>query len=130
MGFRENQIKVGQARQLEGYEGRLRDQTAEIIIPRSAVGGAANDIGFKLQSDGTYEAIISQYDRGNGSSSKHGSHSQGIRGYGDQWMKKLNQRYSYNKLKEQVSDQGFFIEEEREENGEIFIEISAGGFGS
>ena len=130
MGFAEGQIRVHEsAQQLEGYESRLRNETAEIIIPRQHVGGASNDIGFKLQEDGTYGAIISDYDRGNGSSSKTGSHSSGIRGYGEAWLKKLNQRYSYQHVCDQLSEQGFFIEENREENGEIFLEVNAGSFG-
>lgn len=48
---------------LEGYHGDQRQQTAEIIIPRRQVGGASNDVGFKKNADGTYTAIISDYDR-------------------------------------------------------------------
>jgi hypothetical protein len=48
---------------LEGYHGDQRQQTAEIIIPRRQVGGASNDVGFKKKADGTYTAIISDYDR-------------------------------------------------------------------
>lgn len=50
------------AMQLEGYHGDKRKQTAEIIIPRAQVQGAANDIGFKRAADGTYTAIISEFD--------------------------------------------------------------------
>lgn len=35
---------------------------ANIIVRRHVVGGAANDLGFKKTADGTYEAIVSQYD--------------------------------------------------------------------
>ena len=48
--------------QLEGYHGDKRKQTAEIVIPRKQVGPASNDIGFKLQDDGSYAAIISDFD--------------------------------------------------------------------
>jgi hypothetical protein len=123
MGFTLDQIRVHeQAQHLQGFGGDMREQTAEVIIPRKHVGGAANDIGFKKQADGTYQAIISGYDLGNGSSSKKGSHSEGIRGYGAQWQKKLSQRYAYQNIKDELDDQGLFIEQEREENGEIFIE--------
>lgn len=44
------------------------DDTADIIIRRRYVPGASNDIGYKKQADGTYSAIISQYD-----SSRHGA---------------------------------------------------------
>jgi hypothetical protein len=48
--------------QLEGYHGDRRQQTAEIVIPRAQVGSASNDIGFKLQANGNYTAIISAFD--------------------------------------------------------------------
>jgi hypothetical protein len=48
---------------LEGYHGDARTQTAEIIIPRKQVGGASNDVGFKKNADGTFTAIVSDYDR-------------------------------------------------------------------
>lgn len=50
---------------LEGYQADEREQTAEIIIPRRQVGGASNDVGFKKNANGTYTAIISDYDSGN-----------------------------------------------------------------
>jgi len=50
--------------QLEGFHGDKRQQTAEIVLPRAQVQGAANDIGFKKQADGTYNAIISAFDSG------------------------------------------------------------------
>lgn len=66
------------AQQLEGYHGDKREETAEIIVPRRAVGEASNDIGFKKQADGTYKAVISEFD-----SMRHDS----------QWMTKLNVSY-------------------------------------
>jgi len=52
------------AAHLEGYHGDKRVQTAEIILKRREVGGASNDVGFKKQADGTFTAIISDYDKG------------------------------------------------------------------
>lgn len=37
--------------------------TAHIIIRREHVGGAANDIGLLRKADGTFTAIVSEYDR-------------------------------------------------------------------
>lgn len=124
MGFKLNEIQQHKsAVNLEGFGGDKREQTAEIVIPRRAVGGAANDIGFKLQEDGTYEAIISEYDQGNGQArrSKHWNQ----RGYSSTWLGKLNQRYAYHNLKEELSAGGFFIESECEEDGEILMEVSS-----
>ena len=49
---------------LEGYRGDERTQKAEIIIPRKQVGGASNDVGFKRNENGTFTAIVSDYDKG------------------------------------------------------------------
>lgn len=128
MGFEQYMIQEHQqAVQLEGYRGDKRQDTAEIVIPRRYVGGIANDIGFKLQEDGTYGAIISDYDKASGAAQKSQYHKE--RGYNDNWLKKLNQRYAYHNLKEELSDQGFFIESESEENGELFLEVTSSMFG-
>lgn len=109
LGFGPTKIKHSkEAQHLEGYEGKMREQTAEIIIPRKYVQQAANDIGFKRQEDGTFEAIISEYDKNK---------------YNKEWVGKLTQRYAYNNLKNELSDGGFFIESEREEKGEIFLQV-------
>jgi len=67
---------------LYGYEGRERPEKAEVIIRRQHVGPASNDIGFAKNPDGTYRAIISEYDRGR---------------HGDTWLGKLKQEYSISK---------------------------------
>jgi hypothetical protein len=46
-----------------GYDGELRPTTAELIIRRHDVGSGSNDLGFAKQKDGTYSAVISDYDR-------------------------------------------------------------------
>jgi hypothetical protein len=47
---------------LVGYHGDMRQQVAEIVIRRKEIGSASNDIGFAQGEDGTYTAIISDYD--------------------------------------------------------------------
>lgn len=124
MGF-VNKMQVHEAaQQLEGYKGDKRSQTAEIIIPRRHVGGAANDIGFKLQNDGTWEAIISEYDRNNSAASSKSQFSKGTGGYNDKWLQRLTQRYAYHKVKSELDDNHFFIESETEENGELILECT------
>lgn len=49
--------------QLEDYVGKKRPETAEIVISRKNVPGASNEIGFKRQTDGSFQAIVSQYDQ-------------------------------------------------------------------
>jgi Protein of unknown function (DUF1257) len=85
------------AQPLFGFRGDVRSQTAEVIIRRQYVGAASNDIGFKRQADGTFEAIISDYDR---------------QVYAPQWLNQLTQRYGYHLLKATVPQQGFTVEEE------------------
>ena len=129
MGFVKEQVKVSDvAMRLEGYNGDLRQDTAEIILPRKHVGGASNDIGFKLQEDGTYGAIISEYDQNNSAADYKSKYAKGCHGYSATWLKRLNQRYAYHQVKEQISSQGFFIESESEENGEILLKVNAAAF--
>ena len=68
-------LRHSQPVSLEGYMGDKRKDTAEIIIPRTQVGRASNDIGLKRQEDGAFAAIISDFDK---------SH-----GYGDGWLKEI-----------------------------------------
>lgn len=57
------------AQQLYDYHGHAthyidaKGDKANVIVRRNYVGGAANDLGFKLEADGTYSAIISAFDR-------------------------------------------------------------------
>lgn len=74
MGFTPTNC-IGNPQPLVGYqgdfrtadgEGHTRDANlalkADVIIPRSQVGGSSNDIGFARGTDGKYKAVISQYD--------------------------------------------------------------------
>jgi hypothetical protein len=85
---------------LQGYEGGFRQQKADIIVRRKHVGGASNEIGFLKGKTGTYQAIISEFDRG--------------QGYNDQWMGKLKQAYAGEKIMTQYRSLGY-TEFEREE---------------
>lgn len=96
VGFKEVEVHET-AQHLYGYQGDLRSQTAEVIIRRQYIGSASNDIGFKRQNDGQFEAIISEYDR----------HK-----YSQEWLNSLTQRYGYYMLMETAPEQGFTIEEE------------------
>lgn len=51
------------AQNLYGYEGNKRSQKANIIIRRQNVGSCANDVGFLRKADGSYEMIISEFDK-------------------------------------------------------------------
>jgi len=62
MGYKT--IEVGHNISLYGYHGDRRAETADVVIRRKYVRVAANDIGFRKQEDGTFKAIVSQYDLG------------------------------------------------------------------
>jgi hypothetical protein len=85
------------AQHLYGYEGDVREQTAEVIIRREYIGVASNDIGFKRQDDGQFEAVISEYD---------------CQKYSQAWLNNLIQRYGYHTLIATAPEQSFTVEEE------------------
>jgi Protein of unknown function (DUF1257) len=66
------------AQPLIGYRGDRRAQKAEIIVRRRHIGPLSNDIGFARRDDGTFEAIISGFDR---------------RKYGQPWLDGLAHAY-------------------------------------
>ena len=65
---------------------------AEVIIRRKYLRGMANDMGFRKTANGTYEAIISQYD----------SHT-----YSQAWLGKLSAAYARNGVIEKMAKKGF-----------------------
>jgi len=92
---------------LHGFQGDTRPDKANVIIRREHVGSASNDIGFILREDGSYEAIISDYD-----SSRYNSN----------WLNKLQQRYSLHVVEETAQLENYFIEETTEDEiGNIYI---------
>ena len=53
-----------QPQTLMDWHGQSRPQKANIIIRRQNTGcGASNDVGFLNTEDGTYQAVISEYDQ-------------------------------------------------------------------
>lgn len=85
-----------QAQGLYGYKGDLRPEKAEVIVRRKFIGMASNDIGFKLGADGSWEAIISEYD-------------QGV--LGRDWVNKVSQKYAEHAILPKLEAQGFVVAE-------------------
>ena len=111
IGFQDKLEIHETAQGLYGFQGDLRPETAEVIIRRQYLGAASNDIGFKKQEDGTYEAVISSYDR--------------AYKYTQQWVNELTQRYGYHVLMATAPAQGFTIEEEETlEDGTIRVVVA------
>jgi Protein of unknown function (DUF1257) len=106
LGF--SQVEVHEAAQhLYGYQGDVRPQTAEVIIRRRFIGSLSNDLGFKRGGDGTFEAIISDYDQ---------------RQYSQSWLDRLSQRYAYHAARTKLEEQGFaLVAEETRQDGQIHL---------
>ncbi len=96
-GYPKECIEVHEeAQHLYGYHGDKRADTAHVIVRRQHVnqymsGGSSNDIGFKRGTDGTYAAIISDYD-----SNKHNK----------LWLNKLKVGYAEGGIKKQAAKKG------------------------
>lgn len=112
MGYRREHIEVHEtAQQLYDYTGKPTRYTdrngdkANVIVRRQFVGGAANDLGFKLNPETkTYDAIISNYD-----SHKHNA----------QWLAGLKTNYSEKNLIKTCKKQGFKYLGKKMVNGKV-----------
>lgn len=105
VGFTDAQIEVhDKSTNLYGYRGDKRPDKANVIIRRKNVGCASNDLGFELQEDGTYRAIISDYDK---------------RRYNDQWMARVNQGYAVEQAKSAFQTNGWDVTETTTKKGEV-----------
>ena len=92
---------------LYGYRGDKRAEQAEVIIRRKHVGPASNDLGFRRTAAGSFEAIISAFDRR--------QHSQA-------WLDRLTQRYAYHVARAKLQEQGFdLVSEETARDGRIHL---------
>jgi hypothetical protein len=106
IGFKEVELHET-AQHLFGYQGDQRQQTAEVIVRRRYLGRASNDLGFKRSEDGTFTAIISEYDRST---------------YDHKWIQKLMQRYAYRASFQKLKEQGFdLVKEENSVDGQIHL---------
>jgi hypothetical protein len=95
---------------LRGYKGDLREDTAHVIIRRRYISPYSNDIGFLRQADGSFAAIISEFDADGG--------------YDQAWLDRLGQRYAYHVAVTQLTAQGFSLIEEQDENGELVLTLT------
>lgn len=117
-GYKEEHIEVhDKPQRLVDFQGRQthyldkNGDTAEVIIRRQHVGGAANDVGFKKQADGTFAAIISQYDK-----HKHN----------DAWMADLKKIYAEEKIRKVAKQHGMtFVKKEENKTGGFKLQFIA-----
>lgn len=88
---------------LHGYRGDARPERAEVVIRRAHIGGASNDIGFRLGADGTFEAVISEYDRSR---------------YNEPWLANVARAYGHAAALRYAEDNGYEVDfDELEANG-------------
>ena len=77
LGYKPEMHKSGAP--LYGYMGDERSERANVIIRRSQLDSASNDIGFARDESGQFRAVISEYDRGIG--------------FNDGWIGRVTQAY-------------------------------------
>ena len=99
---------AGNSLHLYGWHGDRRPETANYVIRRRYVSMASNDVGFALQPDGTYQAIVSQFDMGS-------------EDYGIGLVHAITERYNYHALTEMAWAQGYTLAEEENANGETVL---------
>ncbi|MET7401779.1 DUF1257 domain-containing protein [Dactylosporangium sp. NPDC005572] len=94
---------------LYGYQGDARPERAEVIVRRAHLGTASNDLGFRRTDDGTFEAIISDYDR---------------RQYSEAWLGTVSQHYAHAATLRYAQDNGFEVAtEERDADGTLRLTL-------
>ena len=93
LGF-QAEVHTGGA-SLVGYEGRERPERAHVIVRRQQIGPASNDIGFVRKPDGTFGAVLSEYDR--------------RIGFDDKWLGRLHQVYKEKQLLADARARGYVL---------------------
>ena len=111
MGFDRENIEVHDMPvHLYGYQGDRRKQVANVVIRREHVGNSSNDLGFLRKEDGTFEAIISEYDR------------RSLK-YNEGWLNQLNQKYAVTAYTEKLRAKGFKVFSKKEKDGRVHIDM-------
>ncbi|MEE1939997.1 DUF1257 domain-containing protein [Streptomyces sp. TRM 70361] len=80
---------------LYGYQGDARPERAEVVIRRRHIGRLSNDIGFRRRDDGSFEAVISEYDRAV---------------HGRTWLAEVARAYSHAAALRYAEDNGYEID--------------------
>ncbi len=100
-GFTEEQIELSEENDMTliGYDNAHRIIDGQVVkaalrIHRRHVGRASNDIGYVKQADGTYSAIISNYDK---------------RKYGKSWQDSVKREYNARIATRQLQRKGYKV---------------------
>ena len=94
---------------LIGYRGDTRPEIAHVIIRKGFVGDASNDIGFVKTEEGSYAAIISQYDKTR---------------YNQQWLNNLKKNYAFHSIKIEQENRGRTVSREILDKGRQRITVN------
>jgi hypothetical protein len=106
LDFKDVEIHAS-AQHLVGMGGDTRQQSAEIIIRRKHIGWLSNDVGFKRTADGSFEVVVSDYDK---------------KWCTTDWMERLIQRYAYHVAKSKLAEKGFeMVSEKAQAGGQIHL---------
>lgn len=103
-------VERGEKLALYGYQGDLRPQTADIVLRRMHIGAQSNDVGFARQADGTYTAIVSEFDTRN-------PHALGFKW--DVRRDHLMQRYALHKTVKEMTAKGFRVAAQEDDHGVV-----------
>ena len=96
------------AQNLFGYKNDQRIEVAHIIIRRRDMSSMSNDMGFIRNTDGTYSAIISEFDKSK---------------YNDAWLKQLKGNYAFHAIRLQQAARGRSVERERMSDGRQRVRV-------
>lgn len=100
----------GNALHLYGYHGDRRPETATYVVRRNHISGASNDLGFARKEDGTFEAIVSEFDM----SSER---------YGLGWLHRITERYNYHALNNKAWSLGYSVQESLDDEGRTVLNL-------
>ena len=84
-----------QGANLVGYEGSERRERANVIIRRRHLDPASNDFGFARAADGSFTALLSEYDR--------------AIGYDHKWLGRVQQVYKENQTFAMARAKGYIL---------------------
>lgn len=90
---------------LNGYHGDMRKETAEYIIRRTWIGRSSNDLGWKKQTDGTFQAIVSGFDTRNGKAMDY--------------VKSVNDGYTIAKATRLAQSKGYTVTPVKNASGKV-----------
>lgn len=108
LGFVDVEVHA-QAQPLIGWIGDPRTTKAHVIVRKRHLDFGSNDLGFFQNAQGTFDALISDFDRAK---------------YDDRWLNQLTQRYAYHVACDLLEQQRFSkVEERREKDGSIRLTL-------